>query len=73
MLGGIRPGLQLFLQFSAEVRAQCRPVMLFHTQLGKASCFGAVFMDGMHFHVETGKGKTKTVAKKNRFQLLRHG
>lgn len=38
--------------------------MLFHTQLGKAFRYGAVFMEGGHFHVETGKGKTKTVAKK---------
>ena len=58
-VGAIRPGSQSAFQFfpkvfdCVEVRALCRPVKFFHTDLDKPFLYGPRFV---HWHAETGKG-----------------
>ncbi|KAK6303711.1 hypothetical protein J4Q44_G00261650 [Coregonus suidteri] len=65
----IRPGSQSVLQFipkvfdGVEVRALCRPVKFFHTDLDKPYLYGPCFVHG-HCLAETGKGLPQTVATK---------
>ena len=64
----IRPGSQSAFQFipksfdGVEVRALCRPVKFFHTNLNKPFLYGPRFVHCQHCHAETGKGFPQTVA-----------
>ena len=65
----IRPGSQSTFQFmpkvfdGVEVKALCRPVKFFHTDLNKPFPYGPLCARG-HCHAETGKGLPQTVATK---------
>ena len=52
-----------------EVRALCRPVKLFHTDLNKPFLYGPHFVHD-HSNAETGKGLPQTVATKLEAQNL---
>ena len=47
-----------------EVRALCKPVKFFHTDLDKPFLFGPRFVQQGPCHAETGKGLPQTVATK---------
>jgi hypothetical protein len=66
----IRPGSQSVFQFMSkvfdfvEVRALCRPVKFFHTDLYKPLMYGPRLCAQGHCNAETGKGLPHPVATK---------
>ena len=62
-VGAIRPG-----SHGVEVRALCRPVKFFHTDLDKRILYGPLCAWGHCHHAETGKGLPHTVATKSEAQ-----
>ena len=67
MSATIRSGSQSAFQFipkvfdGVEVRALCKPVKLFHTDLDKPFLHGPRFVHGGPCHAETRKGLRQTV------------
>ena len=47
-----------------EVRALCRSIKFFHTDLDKPLIYGPRFVHGGNCHAETGKGLSQTVVTK---------